>query len=351
MREDLFVYDTLCRIYRDGSWCAKALNEIRQDSRAFVTNAVYGIVSNDVKFNYIISQLIPKKPKNQVLILLKMGLYYIDYMSAMPDYAAVNRVIDCAEHIGKGAVKGLINAVLKRYIREGVNMPEDKARCLSVQTSTPLWLVEKYIQQYGYDIAKSFLSVPKFTKQHIRANKNKISNYELYAILDNMQVEYEKDERGCFVNWSTKLADCFNKGDITVQSLTSMFCCESAGVKDGMSVLDMCSAPGGKAVYLSELADISVTCCDIKAHRLQLIESYISRMGAKKLICVFQDAQIYNSKLGNFDVVLCDVPCSGFGVVESKPDIYLHREEKDIGEIVKIQKNILYNAAKYVVQG
>jgi len=127
MKEDLYVYDTLCMIFRDGRWGDRALASVREQSRAFVTNAVYGILDRNITFDYIISALTVKKPKNQVCILLKMGLYYIDYMDSVPDYAAVDRIVECAARVGKREIKGFINAVLRKYIDLGVAYPKDGA--------------------------------------------------------------------------------------------------------------------------------------------------------------------------------------------------------------------------------
>ena len=351
MKEDLYVYDTLCMIFRDGRWGDRALASVREQSRAFVTNAVYGILDRNITFDYIISALTVKKPKNQVCILLKMGLYYIDYMDSVPDYAAVDRIVECAARVGKREIKGFINAVLRKYIDVGVAYPKDGAERISVATSTPLWLVKKFIEQYGEEQCERFLCVTKFTKQHIRPNLRMLCLAELYSHLDKQHIDYIKTDNGCFVDWGRNLYDLFDKGLITIQSRTSMACCESAQVKDGMRVLDMCSAPGGKAIYLSELAAISIKCCDNKERRVHLIESYAERMKSRGLDCIVADATVYHKGLGKFDIVLCDVPCSGFGVAKSKPDIYLRRKERDISALSAIQSKILCNASGYVKDG
>ncbi|MDE6550008.1 MAG: hypothetical protein K2M44_00680 [Clostridia bacterium] len=348
MKEDLYVYDTLCMIFRDGRWGDRALASVREDSRAFVTNAVYGILSKNVTLEYIISSIAQKRPKNQISILLKMGLYYIDYMDSLPNYAAVDRIVECASRVGKGDVKGFINAVLRKYIDKGITYPKDKAENISVRTSTPLWLVKKYIEQYGIEQCERFLGVPKFTKQHIRPNLRLWNKDDLYSRLDSMNVDYVKSNNGCFISWSKQLYGLFDQGLITIQSPTSMMCCESSDVKDGMRVLDMCSAPGGKAVYLSELADITVKCCDNRQHRVDLIASYAERMKSSGIECVLSDATVFHVEYGAFDRVMCDVPCSGFGVAMSKPDIYLRRQESDISSLAAVQSRILRNAAKYV---
>ena len=135
-----------------------------------------------------------------------------------------------------------------------------------------------------------------------------------------------------------------------MQSLTSMKCCLKARVGDGDKVLDMCSAPGGKAVYLSELANIEITCCDLHEHRVELIKKYAERMGAENLKYMVCDCA--QSRFApEYDVVLCDVPCSGLGVAASKPDIYLRRKRDDIPALAEKQQAILNNAAFAVKNG
>lgn len=118
------------------------------------------------------------------------------------------------------------------------------------------------------------------------------------------------------------------------------------------SVLDACAAPGGKAVYIKQLNDdATVTACDIHPHRVALIDSYAKRMGVE-ITAVCRDSSVFNSAFEEkYDFVLCDVPCSGFGVLDSRPDIKLTRASVDIGNLMKLQSAIISNAARYVKRG
>ena len=114
MKEDLYIYDILSDIYKGDSYGERALNRSRAKG-GFVTRAVYGVLERDTHYEYVISKLVAKRPKPYAVILLKMGFYMLDYMDSVPDYAAVNRILDCAETLGKGAVKGFLNAVFQKY--------------------------------------------------------------------------------------------------------------------------------------------------------------------------------------------------------------------------------------------
>lgn len=349
MKDDLYIYDILSDIYKGESYGERALNRSRAKG-AFVTRAVYGVLERDTHYEYVIGKLVQKRPKPYAVILLKMGFYMLDYMDSVPDYAAVNRILDCAQELGKGAIKGFLNAVFQKYIKDGVKLPKSPAEKLSVTASVPLWIVNKYISQYGWERAEEFLLKEPFTRQHIRHNARKITHEQLGEMLQSLGVEHIDSGLGYFVDWGEKLYPMFNKGYMTMQSLTSMMCCLKAGVSDGGRVLDMCSAPGGKAIYLSELANIKVTCCDVHEHRVELIKSYAERMGADNLEYKVCDCASEPFK-AVYDVVLCDVPCSGLGVAFSKPDIYLRRKKEDITALSQKQFSILSNAANAVKCG
>ncbi len=127
-----------------------------------------------------------------------------------------------------------------------------------------------------------------------------------------------------------------------------MLAAQAMDVKDGENILDMCSAPGGKSVYMSQLADVNITACDIHEHRLELIKSYIARMGVDKINAVDCDGtEINEDFVGKFDRTLCDVPCSGLGVVGKKADIYLNASMEKCLELSQVQYKILQNASKY----
>ena len=118
------------------------------------------------------------------------------------------------------------------------------------------------------------------------------------------------------------------------------------------NMIDCCSAPGGKAVYVKQLLpNTNITACDVYPHRVQLIDSYAKRMQVSLNTCVADSTVFDPDKQEKFDLVLCDVPCSGFGVLDNHPDIKIFRENKDISELMKLQRAILYNCSKYVAVG
>lgn len=351
MNDLILAFEILLSIYKDGAYSSIELNRRAEgaSNQAIVTRIVYGVLQNDVKLEYCISKITRKRPSKTVTVLLKMGLYCFMYIDSIPRYALVDNTVKICEKYGKRQLKGFVNSTLKNFDFANIELPTERNEKLSVETGVPLWLVKKYVKQYGYEETEKFLRAPLFTKEHIRNNSRVLSKEALREILDKNKADYsESAAGGFFVRNCAAVKELCERGKATFQSATSMLCAQSVGVEDGWNVLDLCSAPGGKAVYLSELADVRITACDIHEHRLDLIRAYVGRMAAKNIDTVYNDARVYNKDFEDkFDATLCDVPCSGLGVASKKPDIYLNASEQKISELSDIQYEILCNASRY----
>ena len=157
-------------------------------------------------------------------------------------------------------------------------------------------------------------------------------------------------DKGFYVEEHSQINYLFDEGKITYQSPSSMLIAEVCA-ENAQNILDVCSAPGGKSVYMYELTKGKITSCDLHFHRVGLIIAYAKRMGAK-LNAMQMDASEFKKDFEKkFDSVLCDVPCSGIGVRYSKPDTLLNRQESDIPELCALQEKILANSSKYVKNG
>lgn len=350
-------YNILSQVYKQQTYGSISLTGKLDEAknRDFVTRLVYGVLQNNVKYDYYIAQMTAKKPQNSAVILLKIGMYCIEGMDSMPDYAAVNNTVELSKEVGKQGSSGFINGVLKAFCRKKPALPQDGAQRLSVETSVPLWVVKQYIKQFGLQKTQEFLSCKPYELEHARINTLKTDIKSVEAKLDSVGAEYVEDPQcaNClFVRNGQKVRPLFDVGLITFQSQTSVKCCEIAGVKDGDEVLDMCAAPGGKSVYFAGVGEnVKVLSCDVYHHRLELIQQYARRMGVK-LNVRLMDATVYNKSLTNaYDVVLCDVPCSGLGVAAKKPDVYLFKDKDQIFGITETQAKILENGSRYVRDG
>ncbi|HAT84144.1 MAG TPA: hypothetical protein DCS37_04530, partial [Clostridiales bacterium] len=166
--------------------------------------------------------------------------------------------------------------------------------------------------------------------------------------------EFKKSDVGGYI---VKATDCvkrmFDKGLVTFQSPSSMLAVQALNVTDGAQVLDICSAPGGKAVYMSEICPHGkITACDLYPHRVALIQKYKNRMHTPNVKAIQADACVLSDEWKDcFDFVLCDAPCSCLGTFKKHPDVFLNKDEKCVIELADMQRKIIENAAKYLKVG
>ena len=313
----------------------------------YITALFYGVLQKSLQLDYILDKLCNKPPQSSIKLILKMGLYKLRYMD-VPDYAAVNGAVELCKSLGKGGASGFVNAVLKKS--GSVELPQiSDEHTLSVNASVPEFLVNLLSADYGFEFAKDLLTAKIDTRTHIRRNGLKIPQREFdekYAFLAQNSTEC-----GYYVthNDMQKL----EKGDYIIQSLSSMLVAEKFFRENDKTVLDLCAAPGGKAVYTYELhgGNVAITACDIHSHRVELIKKYAAKTGAD-ITAMVSDATVFNSEFeSKFDCVICDVPCSGIGVICKKPEILLKITPEDLDEIEKTQRAILRAAARYVKTG
>lgn len=342
-------FATLQQVYRENAFSTLALNKTlsgcKSADRALVTKLVYGVLDNDIKLNYILSKYVKKMPKGDALIILKMGVYCLLELS-LPAYAVVNDLAELAKVTEDRRIVGFVNATLKNVsqtVKDFNDYPQEEILRYSVVFSYPEWALKKLVKDYGKETALKIVSFKSDNCTNVRVCDG--------AFLK--QHDFARIEGTCFPDafsvWGKLPAP---NAAFTVQSLSSMAI--SRAVANGLkgNFLDCCSAPGGKAVYVKQLCpQAQVVACDIHSHRVELIDSYAKRMRVElETHCIDMTEPCAEWKEA-FDTVLCDVPCSGFGVLDNRPDIKLFRENKDISELMKLQYAILCNCSNYVAVG
>ena len=316
------------------------------------TRLVYGTLEENVKIDHILSLLIEKKPQKSVLTLLKIGTYALLNLSDVPKFAIVSECVEVAKSNGKGGASGFINAVLKKVADGKYSLPkESDENYLSVTYSKPQWFCDKLEKQYGKEVARIILSAKSTTLEHIRINSRMATESDVEFLLKKNKTDFKKsDVGGYIVKANDAVRHMFDKGLVTFQSPSSILSVKALGVTDGAQILDICSAPGGKAVYMSELCPHGkVVACDLYPHRVALIQKYKNRMHTPNVKAVQADACVLNDEWKNtFDFVLCDAPCSCLGTFKKHPDVFLNKDESCISELAATQRQILENAAKYL---
>ena len=362
------AFSILLKIEKDKAYSNIALDsavrELSLDSTdcAFISRLVYGVTERKLTLDFVISQFLNqpiKKLKAEVLVILRIGTYQILYMDKIPDSAAVNESVTLAKNNKSSYASGVVNAVLRKVSLERENVFKSLSgdERLSVLYSAPIDLVRflkhHYNEENAEEILKSALNKKEIT---IRVNTLKTTQNELIEALkaQNISTEITNLKDALIIN--TKGAvyelDAYKKGLFYVEDVSSQLCVKELDLKDNFKFVDICSAPGGKSFTAAQYMNNSgkIYSCDIHKHRVELIKSGAERLGIKNIIPTVNDATIFNEEFVNADCVLCDVPCSGLGIIGKKPEIK-YKSLDEIKELIPIQKEILCTASKYVKKG
>ncbi len=333
---------------------------------AFIRYLVYGVLENKIYLDYCISRFLSspiEKVKKNSLNILRMSVFQILKMDSVPDYAAVNEAVELAGKTSEYQDK-FINAVLRNVIRnkEKITLPDgrkDPVRRLSVEYSCPKWMIKYLTDSYGLEFTKRYLAASNMTPPlTIRVNRMKTTAKELTESLKKQGFDVEpgrNTDAALNIKGSGLLnTDSFAAGEFSVQDESSMIAVETLNPEPGDTVIDLCSAPGGKAIYTGEIMRNSgkIIACDLYENKLKLVKNAAERHGIENIICMAWDATKENPDfIGKADKVICDVPCSGLGVIRRKPEIKYSKSLRDIKELCGIQYRILSNAVKYLKPG
>ncbi len=330
--------------------------------RAFITRLAEGVMEQLISLDYTINQFSKTKVnkcKPMIRCILRMGVYQILYMESVPDSAACNESVKLAKAHGFGSLSGFVNGVLRNIARHKDNIPEpskDKSSSeyLSVKYSMPKWLCDKLKKDYPEKYMKILEGCFWDRPTAIRVNTTRITRDELKGELEaaGITVEYGNyDEKALLISDYDfiKKVPGYKKGYFTVQDESSMQAVRAAGIKPGDVVIDVCAAPGGKTTCAAEYLNCNGTLysMDVSEDKLELIEENVSRLGFTNVVISCQDAtkEIPDMKV---DVVIADLPCSGLGIIGRKNDIKYRLEDKQLGELVNLQRSILNNVCNYV---
>ena len=342
---------------------------------SFVRSMVKGTIRQTVTLDRIIDMLAEsgiRGIRRRTLIILRMGLYALRDMDSVPDHAAVNEAVSLARKKAKGTDR-FVNAILRNYIRKRdifetagdpsaeapfIREISDAKEKLSVKYSFPVPVVQLISAQYGDETEKILDGLNTPPPVILRVNTLRTSREDLLAELKASGIDAEpvpENDRAVSVSGGSIIAtDLYRNGMFTVQSLSSIMAVSALAPQPGDKVLDMCAAPGGKTAMMAEMMDNrgSITACDVHPHRLELIDAAAERLGIDIIETRLADGTEYDETMAEqFDCVLADVPCSGLGVMSTKPEIRFHVDDESISELPEIQKAVLSNAVRYTKPG
>jgi 16S rRNA (cytosine967-C5)-methyltransferase len=364
--------DILDSILKKGAYSNISLNSslnksgLEDRDKGLVTEIIYGTLKYKYTIDKVLSSFVKqdlKKMDSFIVNILRTALYQIMFLSKIPEFAAVNEAVDMAKkHRSIGASK-LVNGVLRNYLRNKSKIyynQDDKIESLCFKYSYEPWMVKLFLQQYGEERAEQILlglnSTPTVT---LRVNNLKISAKEAFEKLKAMEYDVQEgvvrpEAIRIFKGKSIEQNPLFREGLATVQDESAMLVAPSMDILSDITVLDLCSAPGGKATHISELMNNTgeVHAFDIHKDKLSLIEQNSKRLGITNMKCDVIDAAVYNDDLkDSAERVLIDVPCSGLGIIRKKPEIKWTKDLKQLNDIIKIQRSIMKNTASYVKIG
>lgn len=340
---------------------------LEKQERAFITRVCEGTLEYKLRLDYILNRFstVPaEKMKPVIRELLRSSVYQILYMDSVPDSAVCNEAVKLARKKGFYNLTGFVNGVLRKIAREygSIRFPgkEEPEEYLSVIYSMPKWLVQRFLEPYGFEKTEKMLEA--FLKEKPTTIRIREYLVEKEAVLESLKSQKVTVEKAPYVENAYYVKDydylpaldAFRVGSIQVQDVSSMLVGDIAAPKEGDYVIDLCAAPGGKTLCIADKLKGTgrVDARDISRTKTDYIRENAIRQNFLNVVVTEKDAtQLDSDSLEKADIVLADVPCSGLGVMGRKTDIKYKLNPAKIQELAGLQREILEQASTYVKPG
>lgn len=338
-------------------------NKMNKLDIPLLTEITYGTIQRKLTLDFYLDPFLRKKTNHWVRLLLRLSLYQMVYLDRVPDRAIIHEAVEIAKKRGHRGIGSLVNGVLRSIQREGLPSIEeikDRKKRLSIETSHPLWLVERWIDQFGFEKTKEMCEANLIAPvQTARVNETRATREEVIQALEaeGFAIEASPIIPVAIRAMKGNLAHSkvYKDGLMTIQDESSMAVAYALKISLDQQVLDACAAPGGKTTHIAEKLQNtgSVTALDLHPHKIKLIIDQAERLHLNNISTRVLDSRKAEEvfKKESFDRVLVDAPCSGFGVLRRKPDIKYSKTKQDIESLIDVQLSILSEAAKMVVKG
>ena len=348
----LAAFETLYKIQQESAYSNLSLDHLpvaNGQERAFATALVRGVLERQITLDALVDKFTTGRLKPKVRVLLRIGAYQALYMDKVPVPAAVNETVELAKTVGQGYYGRMINAVL-RQIAADPDLPDTPM----IRYSVPQPLLAMWQKTYGADATAAFLPyingrAPLF----LVPNPLFVTPGQLQEMLANEGVQARLlPEKVLTVDdgFDVERSAAFQKGYFHVQDLSCYLACAALQVRPGLTVLDVCAAPGGKSINAALMADIGhVSSRDISGRKVSLIKENAERLGIDNITYKVWDAVKKDEEsVEKADVLICDLPCSGLGIIGRKPDIKYNVTYEKIKELALLQRKILSTVWEYV---
>lgn len=369
------VLDILMEVNENGNYshlvisnALKKYQYLEKKERAFISRLAQGTIERQITIDYILdeySRVTVKRMKPVIRNILRMAVYQIIYMDQIPESAACDEAVKLTHKRGFYNLTGFVNGVLRNVARchTELRYPDKESntvRYLSVVYSMPEWIISNWLQEFDVEtvekILQAFLKVDDTT---IRCNVNVMGVEELKKQLEEESVIAQKAP---YLDYALKISGynyldtvkSFKAGLFQIQDLSSMFVAMIAAPEKDNYVIDVCAAPGGKALHVAEL--LKGTGCvearDLTEYKVGLIKDNIERMHIENVRARVMDALEYDeASVKKADILIADLPCSGLGVIGKKKDIKYKMSADKQKDLEQLQRDILSQVQNYVKVG
>lgn len=333
--------------------------------RAFITRVTEGTLEHMLEIDYILdwfSKVKTRKMKPVIRNILRSAVYQLKYMDTVPDSAVCNEAVKLAVKKGFGPLKGFVNGVLRSTARglDKVEYPKETVKGLSVRYSMPEWILEKWLQEYDRDTVEKILA--DFQKEKPVTIRCNISHTTPKELEERLKAEGVTVTGHSYLPYAFSITGydylgelpSFQEGLFAVQDISSMLAGEIASPEEGAYIIDVCAAPGGKAVHLADKLKGTghVEARDLTEYKTGLIQENIDRMRMDNISAVLQDATVlHEASVEKADMIIADLPCSGLGVLGRKTDLKYKVAEEQTDELAALQREILDTVCRYVKAG
>lgn len=369
------IMGTLMAITEEERYCHVVLREVLEKyqylekrDRAFISRVVEGTVENMIQIDYILEQFSSVRVcsmKPYIRNLLRMSVYQMKFMDSVPDSAVCNEAVKLAQKKGFYTLKGFVNGVLRNTARnlDGTALPDaakTPRKYLSVRYSMPEWILQNWLAQFDFGtVEKMCQAMEKESRTCIRCNLSRASKEETIRKLQEQNVTVKEVP---YLDYALEISDynylqtlnAFKEGLFQVQDVSSMLVAEVAAPRWGDYCIDVCAAPGGKSLHLSDKLNGSgyVEARDLTDYKVAMMQENLERTKRINMTAVRMDATVFDQdSVGKADILLADLPCSGLGVIGRKPDIKYKMTQAKQNELVKLQRKILDTVWSYVKVG
>ncbi len=360
--------EAIQRIEKDRAYLNIAVDSIQNreslcaKDRALLSELVRGAIRWKFRYDWIIDSWIKKSHRlpPDVRWIFWMGFYQIEFLSRIPDFAVVNDSVELAKRKNLGRLSGLINAILRRFIREGRTGPaidpdSSNIRRLAIQSSHPEWLVSRWISLWGEEFTRDLCHANNEQAPiSFRCNMLRGSPDTLVQRLTEQKIPVSASLMPGFYQTSrlyVPLSELLMRGEVTIQDGSAGVAGLAVDPQPNEVIIDLCSAPGGKSTHLAERSQDQslVIAQDLYSSRLNRVRQSRNRLQLKTPLLVQADAE--QPPFRYADRILLDAPCSGLGVIRRKPDLKWQRTFDDVKQLADLQYTLLVKASQCLKPG